>query len=399
MIIEAREDTITLRGAIKTDIWPAIQAAAALLLENHPTGIIIDCSAITQFTSPGARTFANALRYIHAHNVRILLAGMSPELIEIAKSVPEVRSQLPIAATVEEARSSLQLEELAPKRGKALMAGVVPMLGDWRTALRHASRLALGENCEIHLVDLIKVPRTVALDTPQPEREIQGQSRLEEAKRMAQKFGLKSFVHVERVRSDAGGLADFVRQLSADFAVVSLNGGDTSDSHIAESEALSLLESAEFEILLVKSAAGGEVEATEKSAVVPAIGAWEEALRRACKLVAEDAAITVVYIISIPRAEPIDAPKPDEEVAASDCGKEALRIGKKYGVKVTATSIRVRDPILGFVKTLSSMRCGLVVVGVMGETDPGYPVAHATATVLLRESPCETVFLRVRERL
>jgi len=399
MIIEAREDTITLRGAVKTDIWPAIQAAAALLLENHPTGIIIDCSAITQFTRKGAQTFADASRYIHAHNARILLTGLSPELIEITRSVPEVRSQLPIAATVEEARASLRLEELEPKRGKARMAAVVPMLGNWRRAVDHASRLALGENCEIHLVDLIKMPRTLALDTPLPERETQGQSRLGEAKRIAQKLGLKCFSHVERVRSDAGGLADFVRQLSADFAVVSLNGGDTSDSHIAESEALSLLESAEFEILLLKSAAGGEVEATEKSAVVPAIGAWEEALRRACKLVAEDAAITVVYIISIPRAEPIDAPKPDEEVAASDCGKEALRIGKKYGVKVTATSIRVRDPILGFVKTLSSMRCGLVVVGVMGETDPGYPVAHATATVLLRESPCETVFLRVRERL
>jgi len=38
----------------------------------------------------------------------------------------------------------------------------------------------------------------------------------------------------------------------------------------------------------------------------------------------------VVYIITIPRSEPLDAPKPDAESAAADCAKEAMRIGKRY---------------------------------------------------------------------
>ena len=35
MIIEAREDVVTLRGNLLENMWPAIQAAANLLLKQH----------------------------------------------------------------------------------------------------------------------------------------------------------------------------------------------------------------------------------------------------------------------------------------------------------------------------------------------------------------------------
>ena len=98
MIIEARDDTITLRGEVKTNIWPAIQAAAALLLENHPTGIILDGSGLTKVTVKGAETFADAFDFIVAHNARIMVVGLTEEMIEVGQAVPGVRSQLPIAA-------------------------------------------------------------------------------------------------------------------------------------------------------------------------------------------------------------------------------------------------------------------------------------------------------------
>ncbi|MCL5102916.1 MAG: hypothetical protein M1133_02210 [Armatimonadetes bacterium] len=394
MIIEAREDTITLRGVIKANIWPAIQAAAALLLENHPTGIIIDCSPLTRITAKGAETLEDASRYIREKHARIVVAGLSAELLEIGKEVPAVRSQLPVCDTVEEARASLELEELTPRRGRARIAAVVPIFGDWRAALNHAEKLAVGENAEIHLVDFIKVPRTLPIGTPLHERETEGQRRLEEAKALAKDFGVKTFAHVERVRSESAGIVEFVSQLRANFSVVSIDRGERTDPHIEQSEAMSLLEAAEFEVSLVKGAAPGHA-APSVNAVVPAVGAWDHAVEHACRLMqGQNAVLNVVSLIVVPRSEPIDTPKPDAEAAASDAAKESTRIGKRYSVKVNPMVERVRDPILGFMKMFNGHAFDLAVVGVERITVGDYHIAQAVALALLQESPCETVFLR-----
>jgi nucleotide-binding universal stress UspA family protein len=393
MIIEARDDTITLRGEVKSNIWPAIQAAAALLLENHPTGIILDGSGLTKITPKGAETFAHAFAFIASQNARIMVVGLTEEMLEIGKTVPGVRSQLPIASTVEEARSSLELGELTPRRGKARVAAVVPIVGNWRRAVYFADKLACGENCEVHLVDLIKVPRTLPLGSPLPEREAAGQARLEEAQGLVRKTGLKSFSHVERVRSESG-LEEFADRLNADFAVLSIDRAGKDEPSMEEAEALSLQEATTLELSIAK---GAPAQPTQPPAnvVIPATGAWYHAVEHACKLVAgEDAQVTVVYVTAIPRTEALDTPKPDAEAEAADCAKEALRIGKKYGVKVIPTSERVRDPVLGFAKLVEAGKFDLAVVGVKRETSGDYHVAHATAVMLLDELPCETIFLR-----
>lgn len=393
MIIEARDDTITLRGEVKSNLWPAIQAAAALLLENHPTGIILDGSAITRITSKGAETFADAFEYIAAKNARIMVVGLSNEMLEIGRTVPGVRSQLPIAATVEEARASLELAEITPRRGKARTASVVPILGNWQRAVYLADKLAVGENCEMHLVDLIKVPRTLPIGSPLPEREAAGQKRLESARELVRKTGLKSFTHVEKVRSKSQ-LDEFALRLRADSCIVSLDHTGKDQPFIEGSEALSLQEAAAFEISLIKGS-GPEPTKPPTKVIVPATGAWDHAIEHACKLVqGEEAEVHVVYMISIPRAEPLDAPRADAEAAADDSAREAARIAKKYGVKVHATSERVRDPVLGFLKLVQSGGYDLAVVGVKRETTGDYHIAHAMAVALLDELPCETVFLR-----
>lgn len=393
MIIEARDDTITLRGEVKTNIWPAIQAAASLLLENHPTGIILDCSGVTKVTTKGAETFADAFDYIAAQNARIVVVGLGDEMLRVGRAVPGVRSQLPIAATVEEARASLALAELTPRRGKAHIAGVVPILGNWRRAIYLADKLAVGENCEMHLVDLIKVPRTVPIGSPLPEREAAGQARLAEAQELVRKTGLRCFTHVERVRSETA-LDDFIQRLNAGFTVVSIDRAPRGEPNIDESDALSLQEAAPFEVSLIKGAPD-DPNRPPTNVVIPAIGAWDHAVEHACKLVrGEEAVVNVVYLIAIPRTEPLDAPRPDAESAAADCEKEALRIGKRCGVKVVAAAERVRDPVLGFVRLAQTRGFDMAVVGVKRETTGDYSVAHATAVALLDELPCETVFLR-----
>ncbi len=401
MIIEAREDTITLRGAVISNIWPAIQAAAALLLEKHPAGIIIDCSAITELTPKGAETFADAFKYIDSHKARILLTGLSRELEEIGKAVPEVRSQLPIAASVEEARASLRLEEIIPRRGKARVAAVVPIVGNWRRAVWHADKLAKGENCEIHLVDLIKVPRTLPIGSPMPEREAAGQERLNKAQMEVKETGLRGFTHVERVRSESSGLIQFTEDLKGDLIVVSVTAGDPGTPKIEEPEALRLIEEAKCEVSLIGGTFDADPEIECSSALLPVVGEWRHALEHSCKLVSgRDASIKLVYLVPIPRTEPLDAPRPEAMEAAADFEKEAQRIGKRFGIKTSLQVERVRDPVLGFLKFLEKNRCSLVVVGVTSESSEGYPLAQSMALTLLQKSPCEMVFLRVgQERL
>ena len=394
MIIEAREDTIVLRGNVKTNLWPAIQAAAALLLENHPKGIIIDTSGLTGCTSKGAETFANAFKYITAHDARIVVAGLSPELLEVSKTVPGVRSQLPLASSVEDARASLELGEPTLQRGRARLAAAVPMVGNWKRAVYFGDKLAIGENCELHLVDLIKVPLTLPIGTPLPERETDGQARLETAKALVREAGLKSFSHVDRVRSHSSGLSDFVDRLDADFAVVSIDCKDQSVPCIEEPKAMTLLEAADFEISLIKGAPS-DPTAPPRHPVIPAVGAWEHALEHTCKIVhTENAEITAVYLITVPRSKPIDVPLPDVDAAASNFAREAQRIGREYGVKINTSVERMRDPVLGFMKMFESHKFDLAVVGVEDEAESDHHIALAIANTLLQELPCETVFLK-----
>src|SRR5438105_798543 len=115
MIIEARGDVVTLRGKLARNQWQNIKAAANHLLENHPHGIIIDCSHIEAATQEGIETFVDARLDIEAQGARIMLAGVPPFVLDGMRAVPGASSQLPVAHSVEEARASLVL-----MRGKKL---------------------------------------------------------------------------------------------------------------------------------------------------------------------------------------------------------------------------------------------------------------------------------------
>ncbi|NLN76000.1 MAG: universal stress protein [Armatimonadetes bacterium] len=394
MIIEARDDTITLRGEVKSNLWPAIQAAAALLLENHPTGIILDGSTITKITPEGAETFSDAFAFIAAHNARIMMVGLTAEELEIGKTVPGVRSQLPIAATIEEARYSLQLGEATPHRGKAQTAGVVPMLGHWKRAVYLADKLAIGLNCEIHLVDLIKVPRTLPLGSPLPEREEDGQARLKEGQGLVRQTGLTSFTHVQRIRSGAE-LGEFAGRLNADFTLISIDHCRDDGLRMEQSEALALLEEAPLEVSIIKGSPANPVQ-PPVNVVVPATGAWNHAVRHACKLVdgEPNARVTLVSVIAIPRSQPLDTPKPDADAAVADYAKEAVRIGKRYGVVINSVLERVRDPVLGFLKIVEEGKFDLAVVGLKRETRGDYHISHSMALMLINKLPCEVMSIR-----
>jgi hypothetical protein len=109
MIIEAKDDILYLSGSFYENHWPTLEGAVRYLLRNHPTGIIVDCSQMTLAAEAGVRTFIEVLRNAVAQHWRVLFVNLPDDLLKQCRSIPGVRSQLPIAGSVEEARQSLEI--------------------------------------------------------------------------------------------------------------------------------------------------------------------------------------------------------------------------------------------------------------------------------------------------
>ncbi len=103
----------------------------------------------------------------------------------------------------------------------------------------------------------------------------------------------------------------------------------------------------------------------------------------------------MLSIIVVPRSEPIDIPKPDAQIVAENNAKEAIRIGRNYGVKIKPVVERVRDPIVGLMRIIKDNKFDMAVVGVGSETEDAYSSGRSVALALFEELPCEIVFLRV----
>src|SRR5262245_60961124 len=162
MIIEAREDVVTLRGKLSRNEWQNIKAAANHLLHNHPHGIIIDCTHLELATQEGIETFIDARRDIEAQGARIILCNVPRAVLDAMRSVPGASSQLPVARGAEEARSSFRLlhgKLLPTSSGQATF--LVPLLspGDAEIAIPLACKIAPRERTVIHMMYVVPVPR------------------------------------------------------------------------------------------------------------------------------------------------------------------------------------------------------------------------------------------------
>ncbi|HEY3283294.1 MAG TPA: STAS domain-containing protein [Armatimonadota bacterium] len=109
MIIEARDDVIRLTGAMEKNAWSSIQAALNFLLKDRPKGIIVDCLGLRIVSEEGADTFLEMIEYTQAKGKRILFCNLPENAREQVKRIPGLRSQLPIANSLEEARQSLEV--------------------------------------------------------------------------------------------------------------------------------------------------------------------------------------------------------------------------------------------------------------------------------------------------
>lgn len=109
MIIEVKDDTLYLSGNFSENQWPTLESAVRYLLRNHAKGIIVDCSQMVIAAEAGVHTFLEVLRQAAKQGWRVLFVNLPEDMSAQIRSIPGLRSQLPLAASVEEARRSLEL--------------------------------------------------------------------------------------------------------------------------------------------------------------------------------------------------------------------------------------------------------------------------------------------------
>lgn len=230
MIVESYDDVIVLTGALRSNFWEAIQTAISLTLKRHPTGVIIDCSGITEMTADGGETFHDAIDFVNEHDhARIVVAAVPAHILEVLRSVREVRSQLPIAETVEDARNSLDLlvedEEETPKkkkkRGQATRQydrTIVAILsGDESDIeLMHVTKEFVSTlPAKVVLLYPIVVPRDLPLQAPMPKIEQRAVEAIDMSKTRMREHKTAYEVRLERTRDLPSLIHDVSEEVDA----------------------------------------------------------------------------------------------------------------------------------------------------------------------------------------
>lgn len=241
MIVESYEDVIVLSGSLRSNFWETIHTAISLTLKRHPTGVVIDCSGLTDATPAGAETFRDAMQFISRYDARVIVAAVPDGVLDVLRTVPEVRSQLAVAASVEAARRSLDLISEAPvvpkkksASSEAALKIVVCLSGDDSdaVAIQLASQVADSVAAEIHPLFVVLVPRDLPLQTPLAQLEEKAAEALEQSKRLLLAKNLSHTPHLERGRDLPSTVHEVARELQADMIVVPLKGSeDASDDN------------------------------------------------------------------------------------------------------------------------------------------------------------------------
>jgi anti-anti-sigma regulatory factor len=231
MIIETYEDVIVLSGALRSNFWDTIHTAISLVLKRHPTGVIIDCSGITEASPEGIETFRDIMSFIEDHDARVIVAAVPPAVLDVLKTVPEVRSQLPISESVEDARQSLDLLVETKPRPKGVemletsMKVLVCLVGHDmdEEALMIGSRIADTVQADIYIAFILLVPRELPIQAPLPKEEQAALAAIESGKTFLTKRHIRHKARLERGRDVASTINAMLEEIEATHVVLSLS--------------------------------------------------------------------------------------------------------------------------------------------------------------------------------
>ncbi|MCW5936957.1 MAG: hypothetical protein KIT11_06600 [Fimbriimonadaceae bacterium] len=234
MIVESYEDVIRLSGPLRSNFWETIHTAISLTLKRHPTGVIIDCSDITEVTQEGAETFIDAIEFVNKfEDARIIVAAVPEHVMEVLRQVPNVRSQLPVVKTVDDARRSLDLlvedEEHGPRRKKESLKAfdrhIVACLSVTRDdahLLDVLEELVESMPAKAVVVAPIIVPREKPVTAPMPEKEEAAAIGLETARKRLHDRGTPTVLRIERGRDLSAILNEVADEFEAAHVVLAL---------------------------------------------------------------------------------------------------------------------------------------------------------------------------------
>lgn len=232
MIVESYEDVIVLSGALRANYWDTVHTAISLLLKRHPTGVIIDCSGLTECSDEGAETFRDIMSFIaQFEDARILVAAVPANVLETLKQVPEVRSQLAIAASVDEARKSLDLLVEEPTKGRKKVAQeiktkiVLYLTGrpSDLEGLAAGERLAESLGAELELAYVVVVPRDLPITAALPKDEAIAAEAIASARAFFKEREVPYEAYLERGRDVASALAELCENIGAERLLIPLS--------------------------------------------------------------------------------------------------------------------------------------------------------------------------------
>lgn len=396
MIIQSKGDVIILRGVLAENHWPALKSVVSLLLKRHPAGVIIDGAALTEVTDAGARTFLDASEFIESQRARVVIASLSDDIVQAISSVPGIRSQLPRATTVEEARASLAVsgtETLPAEQRRPVV--LVPLIGDWRGSLGYAVAEASKLKADIHLLYIIEVPRAKPLGIPLPEQEREAELLLETAEASLRNEPVTVRKLSTRARLPIEGAAKFAAESNPRLLVVSYPKEEFQTVNRQQDIVGTLCRETEGEVAVVCGAEPTEPEQRPAPTILlPLIGSWQNAV----EFVGIEASskridVDLLYVIQVPRAMSLDAPVPEEEQKAAALFVEAERTLKRYRLPVRRVLMRSRDLTDGIARHASASRPRSVVICYERSLLEQEFTREATAGVLCREVPTDVVVI------
>lgn len=237
MIVEASEEVITLSGALTQPFWESVETAIALALKRHPSGVIVDCSNITQITEEGANTFQYAIDYVVSHDARIIFAAIPDAVMDVLRATPHVKSQLATAPTVQEARESLDRldQSIDEKKAKRLSESVKS---------RHILAVVSPHECQEHFIHQVEqlvstspshlvfllpivVPRELPLQAPVPEAENKMCQCGDRLRDVFAKGDNLTEIRLERTRDIPTLVAEVADEIGAEQVLVAVDANPT----------------------------------------------------------------------------------------------------------------------------------------------------------------------------
>jgi len=234
MIVESYEDVVKLSGVVRDNFWSTIQTAVALTLQRHPSGVIIDLSGVTEMTPLGADSFRDALKFVESNDARIVVAEVPEAVLHIMRQVPEVRSQLPLADSVEQARRSLDLlvdEGAEPvkrrreERVKPSRTLLICLSGDDSDAhlLAMTREFVDRSPAKVVMIYPILVPRELPLNSPLPDEEERAAATLESGRKAMSESQAVTEIRLERARDLPSLIADTSEEIEAAQVLVGVS--------------------------------------------------------------------------------------------------------------------------------------------------------------------------------